>query len=305
MSTKRKILFRGTGTALVTPFKNNGTVDEVALRDVVDFQIEGGVEALLPIGTTGESVTLSEDEQRFVVETVVEQARGRVTVIAGAGGNATSKVIGLAKKILEAGADGILSVAPYYNKPTQEGFYQHYSAIADAIDTPIVMYNVPGRTASNMEAATTLRIAEDIPNIVGIKEASGNFSQIMEILRNRPDPDRSGGFGVWSGDDAITLPLIALGADGVVSVVSNEVPKMFSQMVRYCLKGKFDKALPMHNKLLPLMEVNFIESNPIPVKAALAMMGMIEERFRLPLVPLSEKHRPKLKKILDELELLD
>lgn len=300
MMPKRKVLFRGTGTALVTPFKNNGSVDEVALRDLVDFQINGGVEALLPIGTTGESVTLSDDEQVFVVETVVDQARGRVTVIAGAGGNATSKVVASAKKMVEAGADAILSVAPYYNKPTQEGFYQHYSAIADAVDAPIVMYNVPGRTASNMEAATTLRIAEEIPNVVGIKEASGNFGQIMEILRNRP-----AGFGVWSGDDAITLPLIALGADGVVSVVSNEVPKLFSQMVRYCLKGKFNKALPLHNKLLPLMEVNFIESNPIPVKAALAMMGMIEERYRLPLVPLSEKHRPKLKKILSDLGLLD
>jgi 4-hydroxy-tetrahydrodipicolinate synthase len=300
MPSKRKILFRGTGTALVTPFKNNGAVDEVALRELVDFQINGGVEALVPIGTTGESVTLTDDEQRRVVETVVDQTRGRLIVIAGAGGNATSKVIASAKKMLEAGADAILSVAPYYNKPTQEGIYQHYSAIADAIDAPIVMYNVPGRTASNMEAATTLRIAEEIPNIVGIKEASGNFSQIMEILRNRPS-----GFGVWSGDDAITLPLIALGADGVVSVVSNEVPELFSRMVRYCLKGKFDKALPLHNKLRPLMEVNFIESNPIPVKAALAMMGMIEERYRLPLVPLSENHRPKLKTILSDLGLLD
>lgn len=300
MSTKRKILFRGTGTALVTPFKSNGAIDEVSLRDLVDFQIEGGVEALLPIGTTGESVTIDENEQRFIVETVVEQAGGRVPVIAGAGGNATGKVIGFAKNMLEAGAGAILSVAPYYNKPTQEGFYQHYSAIAESIDAPIVMYNVPGRTASNMEAATTLRIAEDIPNIVGVKEASGNFSQIMEILRNRP-----AGFGVWSGDDAITFPLMALGADGVVSVVSNEVPKLFSQMVRFCLKGKFDKALPLHNKLLPLMEVNFVESNPIPVKAALAMMGMIKERYRLPLVPLGEKHRPKLKKILEDLGLLD
>lgn len=300
MPTKRKLLFRGTGTALVTPFKNNGAVDEVALRELVDFQIDGGVDALLPIGTTGESVTLSDDEQRFVVETVADQARGRLMVIAGAGGNATSKVVASAKKMLEAGADAILSVAPYYNKPTQEGFYQHYSAIADAIEAPIVMYNVPGRTASNMEAATTLRIADDIPNIVGIKEASGNFSQIMEILRNRPS-----GFGVWSGDDVLTLPLMALGADGVVSVASNEVPKMFSQMVRYCLKGNFDKALVLHNKLLPLMEMNFIESNPIPVKAALAMMGMIEERYRLPLVPLSENHRPKLKAILSDLGLLD
>jgi len=297
---KRKIFFRGTGTALVTPFKSNGTVDEVALRDLVDFQIAGGVEALLPTGTTGESVTLGEDEQQFVVKTVLEQARGRVKVVAGAGGNATTKVIGIAKKMMDLGVDGILSVAPYYNKPTQEGFYQHYSAIAEAVEAPIILYNVPGRTASNMTAETTLRIAGEIPNVVGIKEASGNFSQIMEILRKRP-----AGFGVWSGDDAVALPLIALGGDGVVSVVSNEVPKIFSSMIRLCLKGRFDKAVPLHNKLLPLMEFNFVESNPIPVKAALAMMGMIEDRYRLPLVQLSEQHRPKLKKILEDLGVLD
>ncbi len=297
---KRKILFRGTGTALITPFRHNGAVDEVALRDLVDFQIGGGVEALLPTGTTGESVTLGKEEQQFVVETIIDQAKGRLKIIAGAGSNSTSKALTLAKKMIEAGAEGILSVAPYYNKPTQKGFYQHYAAIAEATDAPIIMYNVPGRTASNIEAETTLRIAEEIPNVVGIKEASGNLGQIMEILRNRPD-----GFGVWSGDDAITLPLVALGADGVVSVVSNEVPKIFSHMVRLCLKQKFEKATLLHNKLLPLMNFNFVESNPIPVKAALAMMGMIEERYRLPLVPLSEKHRPKLKQILEELELLD
>ncbi len=296
---KRKILFRGTGTALVTPLKHNGAVDEVALRDLVDFQVNGGVEALLPTGTTGESVTLGDDEQQYVIDAVVDQAKGRVKVIAGAGSNSTSKACALSKKMIGAGSQGILSVAPYYNKPTQEGFYQHYAAVAEAIDAPIIMYNVPGRTASNIEAETTLRIAEEIPNVVGIKEASGNFTQIMEILRNRPD-----GFGVWSGDDAITLPLMALGADGVVSVVSNEVPKMFSQMVRLCLRGKLEKAIALHNKLLPLMNFNFVESNPIPVKAALAMMGMIEERCRLPLVPLSEKHRPKLKQILEELGLV-
>jgi 4-hydroxy-tetrahydrodipicolinate synthase len=223
-----------------------------------------------------------------------------VKVIAGAGSNSTTKALALAKKMIGAGAHGVLSVAPYYNKPTQEGFYQHYAAIAEATDSPIIVYNVPGRTASNIEAETTLRIAEEIPNVVGIKEASGNLGQIMEILRNRP-----AGFGVWSGDDAITLPMVALGADGVVSVVSNEVPGMFSQMVRLCLKGKFEKATALHNRLLPLMNFNFVESNPIPVKAALAMMGMIEERYRLPLVPLSDKHRPKLKQILEELDLLN
>jgi len=296
---KRKILFRGTGTALVTPFNDKGDVDEKTLRKFVEFQIKNGVEALLPTGTTGESVTLNDDEQVRVVTIVADQARGRVPVLAGAGSNATKKAIALAKQVIAAGADGILSVGPYYNKPTQEGYYQHYSAIASAIDALIIVYNVPGRTASNIEAETTLRMAEEIQNIAGVKEASGNFGQIMEILRFRPK-----GFGVWSGDDAITLPLIALGADGVVSVVSNEVPKQFSGMVRLCLKGKFDQAVQLHNKLLNLMNINFVESNPIPVKAALAMMGMMKERYRLPMVPLNTKHRPQLKKILTELRLL-
>jgi 4-hydroxy-tetrahydrodipicolinate synthase len=295
---KTKLLFRGTGTALITPFKKNRALDETALKHLVDFQIKNGVEALLPTGTTGESVTLSDEEQARVVEIVVAQARGRVKVIAGAGSNSTRKAISLSQRMIAAGADGILSVAPYYNKPTQEGFYQHYAAIAAAIDVPIIVYNVPGRTGSNIEAETTLRIAENIPHIAGIKEASGNFGQIMEILRNRPE-----GFAVWSGDDAITLPMIALDADGVVSVVSNEVPKRFSEMVRLCLKGKFDQAIKLHNELLPLMNFNFIESSPIPVKAVLASMGLIEEQYRLPLVPLSEKHRSKMKKILNELGL--
>ncbi len=296
---KRRLLFRGTGTALVTPFTSRGGVDEPALRRLVDFQITNGVEALLPTGTTGESVTLSEDEQARVVGIVADQADGRVKVFAGAGSNSTAKAITLAKSILNAGADGILSVGPYYNKPTQEGYFRHYEAISGAVNAPIIVYNVPGRTASNITAETTLRIAEELPAVAGIKEASANFDQFMEIFRHRP-----AGFGVWSGDDAITLPMIALGADGVVSVVSNELPKMFSQMVRLCLKGKFDRALPMHNAMLDLMNVNFIESNPIPVKAALAMMGLIGEYYRLPIVPLSDKHRPKLKSILKKLKLL-
>jgi len=296
---KRTLLFRGTGTALVTPFTSSGAIDERTLRKLVDFQIKNGVEAILPTGTTGESVTLSDDEQVRVVEIVLDQARERVKIIAGAGSNATAKAIAISKRMVSAGVDGILSVAPYYNKPTQEGFYRHYEAIAFAVPAPIVMYNVPGRTASNMDASTTLRIAEKIPDVAGIKEASGNFGQVMEILRDRPK-----GFGVWSGDDAITLPMVALGADGVVSVVSNEVPKQFSAMVRLCLKGKFAEATALHNTLLDLMSVNFIESNPIPVKAALAMMGMVKEYYRLPLVPLSDHHRPKLKAILKELRLI-
>ncbi len=297
---KRTPLFRGTATALITPFTTNGDVDEKSLKALVEYQIRSGVEAIIPTGTTGESATMSDDEQARVISLVAAQARGRVRVIAGAGSNSTAKAAALARRAIQEGAEGVLSVAPYYNKPSQEGFFRHYAAIALAVDAPLIVYNVPGRTASNIEAETTLRIAAEIPTIAGIKEASGNFGQIMQILRHRPK-----GFGVWSGDDAITLPLIALGADGVVSVVSNEAPKMFSDMVRFCLKGKFEHAAKLHNKLLDLMNFNFVEANPIPVKAALALMGKIEERYRLPLVPLTDKHRPRLKTILDELGLID
>ncbi|HEY6192394.1 MAG TPA: 4-hydroxy-tetrahydrodipicolinate synthase [Bacteroidota bacterium] len=297
---KKKLLFRGTGTALVTPFTAKGEIDEKALRKLVDFQIANGVEAILPSGTTGESATLTDDEQARVIGIVAEQARKRAKIIAGAGANSTAKAIALSRNAMKAGADAILSVGPYYNKPTQEGYFRHYLAIAEAVDAEIVVYNVPGRTASNIEAETTLRMAEEIPGIAGVKEASGNFTQIMEILRHRPK-----GFGVWSGDDSITLPLTALGADGVVSVVSNVVPKLFSEMVRLCLKGKFERAAEIHYKLLPLMNFDFVESNPIPVKAALAAMGFIKEVYRLPMVELSVKHRPGLKKILDDLKLLD
>lgn len=296
----KKLLFRGVGTALITPFNKKGDIDVEAIKSLVNFQINNNIAALLPTGTTGESVTLDDDEHMRVIEIVVRYTKKRVPVIAGAGSNSTRKAIKLAKQAMQSGADGILSVSPYYNKPTQEGFYQHYAALADAVNAPIIIYNVPGRTASNIEAETTLRMAEEISSVIGIKEASGNFGQIMKILRHR-----KGGFGVWSGDDAISLPLIALGADGVVSVVSNETPKLFSEMVNFCLKGKFDQAVKLHYKLLPLMNFNFVESNPIPVKAALAMMGFIQEQYRLPLVPLSKKYRRNLKNILEELGLID
>ena len=296
---KRKLLFRGTATALVTPFRKDGSLDEVALHDLVELQLKGKVEALVPVGSTGEGATLSDDEQALVIGLVVDQVDGRVPVIGGASSNSTVKAIGLAKQAKNAGADAILTVAPFYNKPTQEGMYRHFSAIADAVEMPIVVYNVPGRTASNIDAKTTLRLAEEIPFVAGIKEASGNLGQIMEILRHRPQ-----GFGVWSGDDNMTLALIALGADGIISVVSNEVPGPFSEMVRLALKGKFEKARTLHYKLLGLMNDNFLESNPIPVKAALTMMGVIEEHFRLPLVPLSDGLRPKLQKTLRELRLI-
>jgi 4-hydroxy-tetrahydrodipicolinate synthase len=297
-TTKRTPIFRGTGTALVTPFDNRGEVDLAALARLVKFQAGGGVEAILPVGTTGESVTLSDAEQAVVISTVRERAPERVKVIPGAGSNSTAKTVQLAKSAERAGADGLLVVGPYYNKPTQEGFYRHYAEVASATRLPVIMYNVPGRTSSNMAAATTLRLARDFPNINGIKEASGNFEQIMEILRARPK-----GFGVWSGDDSITFPLMALGADGVVSVVANEVPREFSTMVRLCLRRRYDAALKIHNRLLPLMSANFIESNPIPVKAALAMMGMIGERYRLPLVPMGKENRRKFAAVLKGLGL--
>jgi 4-hydroxy-tetrahydrodipicolinate synthase len=296
---KRKLLFRGTGTALVTPFKKDGSVDEVVLRELVDRQIKARVEALVPVGSTGEGATLTEAEQAQVIEMVVDQTRGRVPVIGGASSNATSKAVALALEVKRRGADAILTVAPFYNKPTQEGLYQHFSAIADAVEMPIVIYNVPGRTASNIEAGTTLRLAEEIPYIAGVKEASGNLAQIMEILHHRP-----AGFGVWSGDDNMTFPLVALGADGIISVVANEIPAEFSRMVRYALKGKFDAAREMHFRMLDLMNANFLESNPIPVKAAMAMMGLIDETYRLPLTRLGEKARPKLEKALKQLALI-
>lgn len=296
---KRKLLFRGTATALVTPFKGDGSVDEPALRSLVAFQLKGKVEALVPVGSTGEGATLSEDEQARVIEIVVDEVNGRVPVIGGASSNSTAKAIVLARQAKSYGVDAILSVAPFYNKPTQEGIFRHFAAIAEAVKIPVVIYNVPGRTASNIDAKTALRLAQEVENIAGVKEASANFQQIMEILHHRP-----AGFGLWSGDDNLTLPMIALGADGVISVVANEVPKLFAECVRNALKGKLDLARQQHFDLLHLMNVNFVESNPIPVKAALAMMGMMEEHLRLPLVPISEAGRQKVADCLKELALI-
>lgn len=296
---KRTLLFRGTATALVTPFKTGGPVDVPTLRKLVELQVKGGVEALVPVGSTGEGATLLEEEQAFVIETVADQVRGRIPVIAGASSNSTARAVGLAREARKRGADAILTVAPFYNKPTQEGLFRHFAAIAEAVDIPVVIYNVPGRTASNIDAATTLRLAEEIPSVAGIKEASANFPQIMEILRNRP-----AGFGVWSGDDNLTLPMIALGADGVISVVGNEIPRLFSELVRFALNGKFEKARAAHFRLLPLMNANFLESNPIPVKAALAMMGLAGATVRLPLVTMTDPARKRLEETLKGLKLV-
>jgi len=292
---------RGCATALVTPFKADGAIDEERMRALVDRQIRGGVNLLVPCGTTGESATMTEDEDARVIALTIEVARGRAKVIAGAGSNSTAAAIEYSKRFRELGVDAVLQVAPYYNKPTQEGLYAHFNAIARAVpEVPIMVYNVPGRTSSNIAAQTTLRLARDCENIVAIKEASGNLSQIMEILRERP-----ANFSVLSGDDAVTLPLIALGAEGIVSVASNETPDLMSQMTNLALEGKWDEARRLHFRLLHLMETNFIESSPGPVKAAMAMMGLLEENFRLPLVPVTEKSRAKIREVIAELGLLE
>jgi len=283
---------RGCGTALVTPFRHDGSVDDGALRRLVQFQLREGIDFLVPCGTTGETPTLEHGEYTAIIRLVVEEAAKKVPVIAGVGGNNTRKVAALAEEVSGLGVQGILSVAPYYNKPTQEGLYQHFEAIADSTDLPIIVYNVPGRTSSNIEPTTAARLAK-ITNIVAIKEASGSITQQMETLA-AVGPD----FGVLSGDDAFTFPLMALGGTGVISVISNEIPGPMTRLARLCLDGKYDEARKLHFELLPLMQVNFIETNPIPVKAALAMMGMIEEVYRLPLVPMKPENRAKLEKVL-------
>ncbi len=290
--------WRGTYTAIVTPFAPDGGIDVKSLRKLVDFQVEGGVEGVVPCGTTGESATMDLEEQKKVVRTVLEQVDGRVLVLAGAGGNSTSHVTVVAREMQSLGVDGILSVVPYYNKPTQEGMYQHFTRVADAVSIPMVLYNVPSRTGSNMLPETALRLAEH-DNVTGIKEASGNLLQAMEIIKGAPEH-----FRVLSGEDNLTFPLLGLGADGVISVVANEVPMMMSRMVRDSLAGNWDEARKIHYKLLGLMNVNFVETNPIPAKAALAMMGIIEECYRMPLVPLRDESRAKLRQELVNLELI-
>ena len=288
----------GCGTALVTPFTRDGAVDDAGVRRLAKRQIEAGIHFLVPCGTTGESPTLSDDERARIVEIVAAEAGGRVPVLAGAGGYDTREVVHAAKRMRKAGADGILSVTPYYNKPTPEGLYQHYRAIADAVDAPIVVYNVPGRTGCNIDPATIVRLAS-IPNIVGVKEASGNMTQICEICRNVPAD-----FLVISGEDALTLPVMAVGGRGIISVASNEVPAEMSRLVELAERGDFAGARQLHNTLLPLMQVNFIESSPIPVKSAMAAMGLLEETYRLPLVPPRPASRDRIVAVLAELELV-
>jgi len=292
---------RGCATALVTPFKADRTVDEERMRALIERQINGGVRLLVPCGTTGESATMTEAEDAMVIGLTVEVARGRARVIAGTGSNSTAAAIEYSQRARDLGADAMLQVAPYYNKPTQEGLYAHFRAVAEAVpETPVMLYNVPGRTSSNIAAQTVLRLAKDCENIVAIKEASGNLTQIMEILRERP-----ANFCLLSGEDAVTLPLIALGAEGIVSVASNEIPDLMSRMTELALAGNWSDARALHYRLLPLMEINFIESSPGPVKAAMAMMGLLEENFRLPLVPIQEKSRNRIREVIADLGILE
>lgn len=289
--------FTGVGTALITPFTPSGAVDEAAVRRLARRQIDNGVHFLVPCGTTGESPTLNVDERRRIVELVVEEAAGRVPVLAGAGGYDTREVADAARAMERAGAHGLLSVTPYYNKPTPEGLFQHYSAVGDATRLPIVLYNVPGRTGCNIDAATCARLAT-IPTVIGVKEASGNMQQMAEVVRAVPED-----FIVLSGDDALTLPLMAIGGRGIISVASNEIPAEMSEMVEAAERGDFAAARRIHARLLPLLVGNFVESNPGPVKFAMAAMGLCDEVYRLPMVPPRPASREKMLALLKELGL--
>jgi 4-hydroxy-tetrahydrodipicolinate synthase len=291
-------MFTGCGTALVTPFRKDLSLDEAALRRLVQRQIRAGIDFLVPCGTTGESPTLTRAEHLRVIEITLEEARGKVPVVGGAGGYNTAEVIELARELQHMGVDGILSVTPYYNKATQEGLYRHYKAIAEAVPLPIVVYNVQGRTGVNVETATLKRLAE-ISNIVGVKEASGNIGQMAAVCHHMPER-----FDVLCGDDAITIPLIALGGRGLISVASNEIPAEMTRLVQLARAGDFAGARALQRAWLPLMEVNFVESNPIPVKAAMAMMGLLEPVYRLPMVPPLPQNQAKIEAVLKSVGLL-
>ncbi|MBI4445505.1 MAG: 4-hydroxy-tetrahydrodipicolinate synthase [Acidobacteria bacterium] len=290
---------RGCGTALVTPLRSDGEVDLESFRDLIQWQIASGIHFLVPCGTTGESATLSEREYRDVISTCVRSVNGRVPILAGAGSNNTEHAKHLARIAEDAGADAILTVAPYYNKPTQEGLFLHFREIARSVKIPLILYNVPGRTSSNILPDTLFRLAEQVENIAGVKEASGDLGQIMNVLRGRPAR-----FRVLSGDDSFALSVVALGGEGVISVASNIIPSEMSELMELALAGDFDKAREVHYRFLPLMNLNFIESNPIPVKYALFRMGKIEESYRLPLCPLADASKKRMDQELERLNLL-
>lgn len=290
---------QGCGTALITPFRQDQAIDQERLGRLVEWQIESGIHFLVPCGTTGETPTLSREEWLRVIDITVEVAAGRVPIVAGATSNDTADAVHKARELNKRrGVDAILTASPYYNKPTQEGQYQHFKAIAEAVEKPLVLYNVPGRTGANIEPATLGRLAK-IPNIIAVKEASGNISQIAEIFNHVPS-----GFRVFSGDDAVTLPVISLGGVGIISVASNEIPREMSELTAAALNNDWNKARQIQHKFLPLMQANFLESNPGPVKAVLAMMGRVEEVYRLPMVPVKKETRSKLEKIAAEVGLL-
>src|SRR3989338_2605221 len=294
-----KIILQGALTAIVTPFTKSGAVDFPAFRRLLKRQVAGGVSGIVVCGSTGEAVTLNDKEYAEVIQFAVKEVAGKVPVIAGAGSNNTARAIELSKIARAQGAVGLLHVSPFYNKPTPNGLVAHYKAIADAVPLPVILYNVPSRTGSNVLPATVVRIAREVPWVVAIKEAAGKIDQFRDIIKDAPK-----GFVVLSGDDAITLEAMRLGARGCISVVANEVPKEFTELCQSALAGNWKKARELHLRLLPLMDINFIESNPIPVKTALSMMGLIQESFRLPLVPLEARNRPKIKKSLRKLGLI-
>ena len=291
-------MFKGVFTAIITPFKDNGDIDELAFRKLIDFQLENGIHGLVPMGTTGESPTLTHDEHIEAIRIVTEQVKGKVPIIAGTGSNCTREAVNLTKKAKDLGVTASLQVAPYYNKPTQEGFYRHFLKLAESVDLPLIIYNIPGRSGKNIENSTTLKLAKH-PNIIGVKEASGNINQMMELIRDKPES-----FVVLSGDDIFTYPLMALGGSGVVSVASNIIP---DRMVAFCeaaLKGDFAAARKMHYELLPLFKAIFIETNPIPIKTSLALKGMVNEVFRLPMCPMLPENKEKLKTVLKQYDLI-
>jgi 4-hydroxy-tetrahydrodipicolinate synthase len=291
-------MFTGCGTALVTPFKQDRSLDEHALRRLVRRQIESGIHFLVPCGTTGESPTLKHAEHVRIVEITLEEAKGKVPVLAGAGGYNTEEVIALGRELAAMGADGLLSVSPYYNKPTQEGLFQHYRAIAEAVGIPMILYNVPGRTSVNIEPTTVARLAQ-VENIIGVKEASGNIAQMGTVLSLVPEK-----FLVISGDDSMTLPLAVLGGKGIISVASNEIPAEMARLAKFCLEGKFVEARELHRRYLALMDVNFIESSPIPVKAAMGLMGLLDPVWRLPMVAPKPESLAKIRAVLESTGLL-
>ncbi|MBI2647232.1 4-hydroxy-tetrahydrodipicolinate synthase [Candidatus Woesearchaeota archaeon] len=292
-------MFKGAITAIVTPFKEDGNLDLDSLRKLIEFQVENEIDGIVPCGTTGESPTLDYEEHQKVIEVVIDAVNGKVPVIAGTGSNSLHEALEMTRKASDAGADASLQVCPYYNKPTQEGLYRHFSAIANAVDIPIIIYNIQGRTSVNMETSTLARLAKEHSNIVGVKEASGNIAQMMDVINELPK-----NFTVLSGDDNITLPLMTLGGKGVISVASNIIPKKMHELTKYALNGNFEEAKRMHYELLPLFKGIFIETNPIPIKAALTMKGMIKEYYRLPLCEMKADNKEKLRQILINMKLI-